>query len=440
MLNRNIDSIIYQSYIKLGTLTYKLATEGEAGLVGVKEQKILWQQALLIFSVLDVIEDSIVVQNNSVYQLRGITIQEMNKLLSLLVAGAGIFDFPVAPFIPVKDVTAIIAGGPPGGIGPPGTSAYSAMVFASDTIGTGLSTTPNPSLPYVAFKTSSSPIPLVAGSFTGLWVNYVGAPGPGSTFIQDIIVSQSNGKTVGKYLHGQTIPAAGKTPEQVMRDIAIEYINSSFSAFSISGQLTTIEVGTTLSGSKTFLWTVTLGSGVVPLIDIYDNTASSTLLAGTANDGTQAVTITTIQLNSNGATESWKGIGTDTTPPVTFNSANFVVTARFMRFFGPSATTPGNSAQVRALPTNEFQVPSPNTFILNTGTTEIKFHVALPPGVTITSIFDLDALNANITAFYVLTGTISVNDAGGTPRIYNIYRMDIGTPYSSSHRHSITTS
>lgn len=439
MLNRNVDSIIYQSYIRLGTLTYKIATESEAGTISTKEENILWQQALLIFSVLDVIEDSIVVQNNSVYQLRGITIQEMNKLLSLLVAGAGIFDFPVAPFIPIKSVTSIIAGGPPGAPGAQGTSAYSAIVFASDSLGTGLSTVPSPSLPYVAFKTSSSPIPLVPSSFTGLWVYYFGAVGPGSTFTQDIIVSLSGGKTMGKYLHGQTIVAIGKTPEAVIRDIAIEYINSFFSAFSISGQLTTIEVGTTLSGSKTFLWTITLGSGTVPLIDIYDNTASSTLLAGTANDGTQAVTITTIQLNSNGATESWKGIGTDTTPPIVFNSSNFVVTARFMRFYGPSATTPTNSAQVRALPTNEFQVPGANNFNLNTGTTEIKFHVALPPGVTITSVFDLDALNANITAFYVLTGTISVNDAGGTARTYNIYRMDIGSPYSSSHRHSITT-
>lgn len=439
MLNRNVDSIIYQSYIRLGTLTYKLATEAEAGLVSVKEQNALWQQALLIFSVLDVIEDNIVVKNNSVYQLRGITIQEMNKLLSLLVAGAGIFNFPVAPFIPVKDVTSIIAGGPPGNAGVPGTSAYSAIVFASDNIGTGLSTTPDPTLPYVAFKTSSSPIPLIPGSFTGLWVYYVGATGPGSNFTQNIIVSLSGGKTMGKYLHGQTIVAIGKTPEQVIRDIAIEYINSFFSIFSISGQVTTIEVGTTLSGSKTFIWTITLGSGVVPLIDIYDNTASSTLLAATTNDGTQVVTVATIQLNSNGAIQSWKGIGTDTTPPITFNSANFVITSRFMRFYGPNATTPTNSAQVRALSVSEFQIPGANTFILNTGTVEIKFHIALPPGVTITSVFDLDALSANITSFYVLTGTISVNDAGGTARTYNIYRMDIGTPYTSSHRHQVTT-
>ncbi len=68
--------------------------------------------------------------------------------------------------------------------------------------------------------------------------------------------------------------------------------------------------------------------------------------------------------------------------------------------------------------------------------------VALPQGRTIASVFDIDAANANITASYVLTGTIAVSDNGGsgpTTWNYNIYELNLGEPYSSSHAHSITT-
>src|SRR5690606_29274357 len=146
-----------------------------------------------------------------------------------------------------------------------------------------------------------------------------------STFLTDTTVVLSSGKSLGKYTNGQTIPSAGKTFEQVIKDIALEYVNPVFSSFTISGQPTTVEVGTTLSGSKTFNWGITLNSGIVPTIDIYDNTAGATLLAGTTNDGTQSQAITTIQLNSNGATQSWKGIGNNSNG-ANFNSGNFVVT------------------------------------------------------------------------------------------------------------------
>ena len=218
----------------------------------------------------------------------------------------------------------------------------------------------------------------------------------------------------------------------------IPYVQPEFTAFSISGQSTTVEVGTTLSGAKTFTWSITENSGTVSTIDLYDITAGATLLAATPNDGTQSHTIATVQLNSNGANQQWRGVGNNSDPVGTFNSSTFTVTGRYFRFYGPSATSPTNSAEVRALNSSAFHTGA-STFTLTSGTTVTKFVVALPPGVTISSVVDLDALNANITSEYVLTGTISVTDAGGTGRLYNIYEMNIGAPYSSSHRHSITT-
>jgi len=245
--------------------------------------------------------------------------------------------------------------------------------------------------------------------------------------------------TVGGILAGTDLTSTPILIQDLFDDIFYPYVDPSFSSFSVSGQSTTVEVGTTLSGSKTFTWAISEGSGTVSTIDIYDSTDASTLLAGTANDGSQAVTINTIQLNSNGATQIWKGIGNNSDPVDTFDSSNFTVTGRYYRFYGPAAAEPTDSAEVRALPSSAFQTGS-TSFNLSTGTTEVNFYVALPPSVTITSVIDLDALNAILTSEYVLIGTINVLDAGSTNRSYNLYGMTQAIPYSSSHRHQITTS
>lgn len=257
-------------------------------------------------------------------------------------------------------------------------------------------------------------------------------------FTSDVTFVLGNGKTFGKYSNGQTAAWTGLSAVQAMQDAAIEYIHPAFNSFSISGQATTVEVGTTLSGSKTFTWSIAANSGVVNTIDIYDVTAGSALVAGTSNDGTQAQTVTTFQLNSNGATYSWRGVANNSSPTGTVNSSNFTVTSRFYRFYGAASSLPTNSSEVRALSSNAFHTGA-TTYNLNTGTSLTRFIVALPPSVTIASVIDLDALEANITSEYVLTGTVSVNDAGGTSRTYNLYQMQVGTPYTSSHRHQITT-
>lgn len=242
--------------------------------------------------------------------------------------------------------------------------------------------------------------------------------------------------TVGGLVSGSSI--SGLSFSAILESILVPYIQPIFTSFGITGEGIDKEVGITISGSKTATWSITANSGVVPTIDIYNVTASTTLLAGTPNDGSQTFTTTTIQLNSNGATMVWRGIGNNTSPSGTFNSANVTTTARFYRFWAPSATSPANSAAVRALANSAFHTGAA-TFTLATGTTQTKFVVALPPDVTISSVIDTSALNANITADFILTGTVNVTDAGGTSRAYNIYENNIGAPYPSSHNFSVTT-
>jgi hypothetical protein len=115
------------------------------------------------------------------------------------------------------------------------------------------------------------------------------------------------------------------------------------------------------------------------------------------------------------------------------------ITFQYGMFYGPSASAPVNSANVRALGTKTL-VSAGGTTILDTGNTQVNFTMALPTTVaasdTISSVTDLDALNADITSSYVLS-TFNVNDGGGTAVSYKVYTMTIASPYASSHRHSI---
>lgn len=224
---------------------------------------------------------------------------------------------------------------------------------------------------------------------------------------------------------------------QILALLLNPYVNPVFTSFSVSGQSQTVEATTTLSGARTFTWSIAANSGVVPTVTIYDNTTASDLLAGTPNDGSQSITITTIKLSTNGQTQSWRAIGNNTSPTSTFTSGNFDVTARFYLWHGAVSTVPTTSAGIRALPSNQFYVGG-TTFTLNTGTLK-DFMVALPIGRAITNVIDLDALNANITGQYVLQTPIAVVLADGTTTsTYSIYKNTIASAYSSNHRHQIT--
>lgn len=243
--------------------------------------------------------------------------------------------------------------------------------------------------------------------------------------------------TVGGISSGTNLGTSPIALQDLLDDIFYPYVNPVFTSFSVSGQSTTVEVGTTLSGSKTFTWGITQNSGVVSTIDIYDITGLVTLATTTPNDGSQAANVTAIQLNANASTQQWRGIGNNSSPSGTFNSSTFTVTSRYYRFYG-AAALPTNSATVRALPSSAFHTGA-TSFTFETGTSGSSFIVALPPGVTIASVSDLDALGADLTAQFVLTGTVNVLDAGSTNRAYNIYQYLADAPYDESHTIQVIT-
>jgi hypothetical protein len=190
-----------------------------------------------------------------------------------------------------------------------------------------------------------------------------------NVFQQDIVVSLSGGKTMGKYLNGQTIPASGKTFEQVLRDIAIEYLTPTFASFSIVGQATLLEVGTALSGTKSFTWSFNNLVNVSPnTMSIIDVTGGNTVLAsGLSITPAASVNIGTIT-NSLPISQSWKGTATDTNlNPIT--SGLFTVSSIYPVFYGVSVSAPT---------ANQALVNSGTKSVVNsTGTVNITFGASL---------------------------------------------------------------
>lgn len=106
-------------------------------------------------------------------------------------------------------------------------------------------------------------------------------------------------------------------------------------------------------------------------------------------------------------------------------------------FFGPSVSQPTDSSQVRALSGSIFSNGIIKTFTLNTGDSDRIFSFALPDGVQLSSVVDIDALNLDLTSQYIVS-SFMVLDAGGNNKSYNVYTLTNAIDYSSNHRHVIT--
>ena len=367
------------------------------------------------------------------------------------------------------------------------------------------------------------------------------------TFAADVFVSLPFGKTVGRFISGDTIPAAGKTAEEVFNLIAQEPIAPTVS---LSSSTSILFNQTAISNELVFSKTInTLGANIATAVlqwrrngagawtTLMSNTGTSTYThsltdsafntqpfnyqyivtdsAGATATATLTLTpqsyqspsisfsapasslsigIDSNQIRERGNTSSvlqgstsrnrinvpvsgfqyavsfnggsYTNIGTagslaaaggaftnftDTsitssatsaiyrvsvTDSYTTATASYNITYKYVVFYGPSAVAPSNSAGVRALSSKRF-TDAGNTFTLNTGAAQTIFTVAIPATMSLTQVLDLDALNANITANYVLS-TFNVNDGGGTPVAYKIYTLTNAIPYSADHRHQIT--
>jgi hypothetical protein len=177
---------------------------------------------------------------------------------------------------------------------------------------------------------------------TNTWILVGGGSGGGNTYTG----ASPTTITVGGLPAGSAI--AGETYTQILQSMLVPYIAPSFSSFSISGQSTTVEVGTTLSGSKSFAWGFNqLGNVTANTMSIIDSTTSTTLASGLSLTSPASANIGTIQLVAPGS-HSWKGQATNSQSS-TFNSSNFSVTWQWKLFYGTSSNTTLTALQIQAL-------------------------------------------------------------------------------------------
>lgn len=385
-------------------------------------------------------------------------------------------------------------------------------------------------------------------------------PGSGAVpeslyFTGDLIVSIASGKTFGKYLNGDTIPASGKTPKDVIEmalrenlDVTTSLTSSTSIAFnqtaisnilnfsysvntlgaSVSGasleyrrgnvgSWSVLASGTATPDSFThsltdtnyntsgfyyrYVVTDTAGSSGVSLLTIAPSaysapTASLSILGNNLIgpetnskrekghiNSTLGGTVTRNSTNVNLTSYQWQyqldgaGSWVDIASPVSIGPGTTSITSTGHNdsslkaaaslsyrikiidayqsylssqvysssstvdffdfiFYGPTSSTPANSADVRSLSSKIFTDGS-NPFNLNTSTTQKIFSVAMPSSLSVSEVIDLDALSANITANYIQS-SVSVANYTGDTSAYNVYTMTNAIPYTSNHRHQIT--
>lgn len=185
----------------------------------------------------------------------------------------------------------------------------------------------------------------------------------------------------------------GRSYDSLFEELFVEYLAPAFSSFSISGQSTLIQVGTTLSGTKTFTWATTNSSNVATnSILIRDVTANNVLASSLANDGTEAVAIGTIG-NSSPMTRSWRVEGVNTNA-AGFNSSNYSVSSIYPIFYGKVSGSRPSSDQTLIASGTESVTSSTGTLSITYSSSASEYiWFATPATSTTKTVWYVSALN-----------------------------------------------
>lgn len=235
--------------------------------------------------------------------------------------------------------------------------------------------------------------------------------------------------TIGGITAGSTF--SNQTMQQMWDTLLYPYQAPAFSSFSISGQSTTIEVGTSIAGTKTFSWSTANPSNVqANTISIVDLTNSTTLATGLANDGTESILLPSAVVKNSATSNTWRITGTNTNS-VSF-TADFVVNWYWKIYYGTSANTTLTEVQIESLANTSLSNNITGSFSFAGGNYKyfcypdvygsintIKdsttlLNVAMASGVD-------DAFFSN-SANGIYYGIVSVTNINGVSTNYRVYR------------------
>ena len=231
-----------------------------------------------------------------------------------------------------------------------------------------------------------------------------------STFTSDFVANPA----FGKYTAGSTVPANGKTVNEVLLDAFSNYLSPAFTSFS-SALATIVEVGTTLTSPQDFKFGVSNSGNIKPdTLKVTDTTAGADLVTGAAISSPVSVPIGAVVKTANAATNSWRA-SAQNTQDAWFNSPTFSVTWRLRTFHGAVDAAPANSAEVRALTAAWDTV---NSFAITLSKT--RYCIALRAGKNLVSVITQN--NENLKDNFVKRAEqMLVTLPDGSTTAYDIY-------------------
>lgn len=206
-----------------------------------------------------------------------------------------------------------------------------------------------------------------------------------------------------------------QTLQQMFDALLYPYQAPAFTAFTISGQTTPLEVGDSIAANRTFTWSTSNSSNVTAnSIDILDVTGSATIISGTANDGTQATTYGAVTKNT-ATTNQFKiqGVNSQST---TF-SRTYTVTWEWKVYYGESTTTPLAEADIEGLRVGGLQNGFAATYAYST--TGYKY-LCYPAVLGTATTFTDTGTNLNVP--FQTVYTVSVTNTFGVTTTYNVHR------------------
>ena len=219
----------------------------------------------------------------------------------------------------------------------------------------------------------------------------------------------------GKYSAGQTVPANGKTPREVLLDAFCNYLSPAFTAFA-SSLSSVVEVGETVSGNVNFTFGLSnAGNVLANTLSITDNTAPQVLVSAKAVVSPIEVNIGSVKKTVNGATNSWKASVVNSNNQTVYSGLTSVTWLNKV-FHSAVDTAPATSAEVRAL-TAVWRTQTTLSVNIN----KPIYVICVPSGMSVKSA--ITASFEDITAEFKDSGTIAVMMPDGVTAVnYTIFK------------------
>lgn len=184
----------------------------------------------------------------------------------------------------------------------------------------------------------------------GSWLSTAATGGSGETFFTgDLYVSIASGKTFGKYINGDTIPASGKTPSEVIKMALLENIEASVS---LSSSTTIPFNQTAISNVLNFSYQInTLGASVSGASLEFRRGgvgAWSVLSTGTGTPGTYTHSLTDSNYNTSGFNYRYTvfdSVGTSGTASLTITPSAYSAPTASLSIVGSNLVSPESNSK-----------------------------------------------------------------------------------------------